>query len=62
MHPRRFAGVRLTGRNADVAKLIGGPKESAIDCKVVDYSPGGVCLEVRAQTTLSDQFEFLFDV
>lgn len=39
MHPRRFTRVRPTGRNADVAKLIVGPKDPVIDCRVVDYSP-----------------------
>lgn len=60
MHPRRFARVRPTGRNANVAKLIVGPKEPVVDCKVVDYSPGGACLEVWAQTKLPDRFELLF--
>jgi hypothetical protein len=60
MHPRRFARVRPSGRNADVAKLIVGPKVPVVDCKVVDYSPGGACLEVWAQTKLPDRFELLF--
>jgi hypothetical protein len=60
MHPRRFARVRPAGRNADVAKLIVGPKVPVVDCKVIDYSPGGACLEVWAQTTLPDRFELLF--
>jgi PilZ domain len=60
MHPRRFARVRPTGRNADVAKLIVGPKEPVIDCKVVDYSPGGACLEVGARIKLPDRFELFF--
>jgi hypothetical protein len=57
MHPRRFAGVCSEGRNADLAKLIVGPKEPVIDCRVVDYS--GACPEVWAQTRLPDRFEFL---
>ena len=46
MHPRRFARVRPTGRNSDVVKLIFDPKVPVIDCKVIDYSPGGACLEI----------------
>lgn len=60
MHPRRFVRVRPAGRNADAAKLIVGPKEPVIVCKVVDYSPGGACLEVWGQTKLPGRFELLF--
>lgn len=60
MYPRRFARVRPTGRNSDVAKLIVGPKDPVIDCKVIDYSPGGACLEVWAQAKLPSRFELLF--
>jgi hypothetical protein len=60
MHPRRFARVRPTGRNSDVAKLIFGPKAPVIDCKVVDYSPGGACLEIWGQTKLPNRFELLY--
>jgi hypothetical protein len=60
MHPRRFARVRPTGKNADMAKLIIHPKASVIDCRVVDYSPGGACLEICGQAKLPDRFELLF--
>jgi hypothetical protein len=60
MHPRRFARIRPTGRDSNVAKLIVGPKAPVIDCKVVDYSPGGACLEIGGQTKLPDRFELLF--
>jgi hypothetical protein len=43
-----------------VAKLIVGPKAPVIDCKIVDYSAGGACLEVCGQTKLPDRFELLF--
>jgi hypothetical protein len=58
VHPRQFAGVRPEGRNVDLAKLIVGPKEPVIDCRVIDYS--GACPEVWAQTTLPDRFELFF--
>ena len=61
MYPRRFARIRPTGRNSDVAKLIVGPKAPVIDCRVVDYSAGGACLEIWGQTPqLPNRFELLF--
>jgi hypothetical protein len=60
MHPRRFTRVRPTGRDSDVAKLIVGPKGPIIDCRVVDYSPGGACLQVMGQPQLPNRFELLF--
>jgi hypothetical protein len=60
MYPRRFARVRPAGRNSDVAKVIVGPKVPVIDCRVVDYSPGGACLEIWGQTKLPNRFELLF--
>jgi len=46
MYPRNFARVRPTGRSSK-AKIIVGPKAPRGDCNVIDYSPGGACLEVR---------------
>ena len=61
MFPRRFTRVRPTGsRNSDVAKLIVNPKAPVIDCRVLDYSPGGACLEVTGQFKLPNRFELLF--
>ena len=60
MHPRRFTRVRPTGRNSDAAKLIVDPKAPVIDCRVVDYSPGGACLEIWGQIRLPDRFELVF--
>ena len=60
MHPRRFARIRPAGRNSDVAKLIIGPKAPVVDCRVVDYSAGGACLEIWGQTQLPNRFELLF--
>jgi PilZ domain-containing protein len=59
--PRRFRRVRPTGgRNADVAKVIISPKDPPVDCRVVDYSPGGACLEVWGQVNLPGRFELVF--
>jgi PilZ domain len=60
MHQRRYARVRPTGRDADLAKLIVDPKTPVIDCRVIDYSPGGACIEISGQTKLPDRFELLF--
>jgi hypothetical protein len=60
MYPRRFARVRPTGRNSDAGKLIIGPKDPLIDCRIVDYSPGGACLEISAQITVPARFDLLF--
>ena len=60
MHQRRFARVRPTGRDADLAKLIVDPKTPVIDCRVIDYSPGGECIEISGQLKLPDRFELLF--
>jgi hypothetical protein len=58
-YPRRFARVRPAGRSSK-AKLIVGPKAPVIDCNVIDYSPGGACLEVDPQIKLPERFELLF--
>jgi hypothetical protein len=59
MHPRRFARVRPPVRNSE-AKLIVGPKTPLIDCRIVDYSPGGACLEICGQAALPNRFELVF--
>lgn len=60
MYPRRFVRVRPAGRDSSAAKLIVGPKDPVINCTVVDYSPGGACLEVFGQPKLPGRFELLF--
>src|SRR6266403_4715010 len=60
MYPRRFARVRPAGKGSSSAKLIVGPKDPLIDCTVVDYSPGGACLEVFGQPRLPNRFELVF--
>jgi PilZ domain len=60
MYPRLFVRVRPTGRNADLAKLIVDPKSPVIDCRIIDYSPGGACIEIAGQTKLPNRFELLF--
>jgi hypothetical protein len=60
MYPRLFTRVRPSGKNSSVAKLIVGPKLPVIDCRVVDYSAGGACLEIFGQIQLPNRFELLF--
>lgn len=60
MHPRRFARVRPAGRMATTAKLIVGPKLPVIDCRVVDYSAGGACVEICGPFKLPGRFEILY--
>jgi len=59
MQQRRFTRVRPAG-NTSVAKLIVGPKDPIIDCRVVDYSPGGACLEFWGQVKIPERFELLY--
>jgi hypothetical protein len=60
MYPRLFARVRPTGQMSGVAKIIVDAKAPLIDCRVLDYSPGGACLEVSGQPKLPSRFELLF--
>jgi hypothetical protein len=61
MYPRRFARVRPIGKSSK-AKLIVGPKAPVVDCNVVDYSPGGACLELDPQVKVPIRFELVFGV
>jgi hypothetical protein len=45
---------------SSVAKLIVGPKSPVVDCRIVDYSAGGACLELSGQAKLPNRFELLF--
>jgi hypothetical protein len=60
LHPRLFARVRPKGQVSTAAKIIVAPQATAIDCTIVDYSPGGACLEVCGQITLVPRFELLW--
>jgi hypothetical protein len=60
MHPRLFARVRPSGQMSAVAKIMVDARAPLIDCRVVDYSPGGACLEVSGQPKLPNRFELLF--
>ncbi|QIG91684.1 MULTISPECIES: PilZ domain-containing protein [Bradyrhizobium] len=57
MHPRRFARVRPTGCVSSVVKLQLEPKAPLIECRLVDYSAGGACLEFQKPIQLPERFE-----
>ncbi len=56
-HPRLYKRVRVTGSNK--AKIIAAPKSPVVDCRIVDYSAGGACLEVFPMVALPDRLEFV---
>jgi hypothetical protein len=60
IHPRRFARVRPSGQVSKVAKIIVAPRAPIIDCTIIDYAPGGACLEVLPSIVLPNRFELLW--
>jgi hypothetical protein len=58
--PRLYKRVRPSGKMSSEAKIIVAPKSSPIACTVVDYSPGGACLQIVPMLTLPDRFELLY--
>jgi hypothetical protein len=56
---RLYQRVRPSGRDADKAQIIVGPKQPVIACKLIDYSPGGACLEIFPMVPLPERFELL---
>jgi PilZ domain len=45
---------------SSTVKIQVGPKLPLIDCKLVDYSAGGACLEIFGQVKLPDRFEMFY--
>jgi hypothetical protein len=45
-----------------MGKLIVAANRPVVDCRVIDYSPGGACLEVGGQPAIAlpQRFELLF--
>ncbi len=60
VQPRRFSRVRPTGQMAKTARILTDPKAALIDCRVLDFSAGGACLEISGQLTLPKRFELLY--
>jgi hypothetical protein len=42
------------------AKIVVAPKSPPIVCTLVDYSPGGACLQLFPMVALPDRFELLY--
>jgi hypothetical protein len=59
INPRRFARVKPSGRVSNAAKIVVGPKEPMVDCVLVDFSPGGACLDVGSKVSLPPRFELV---
>ena len=57
---RLYKRVRPTGLMSSKAKIIVAPKSPPVDCKLVDYSAGGACLELAPMVTLPARFELLY--
>jgi len=57
-NPRRFARVK-PGSRVSAAKIVVGPRDPVIDCSLIDFSPGGACLEVDLQIFLPPRFELV---
>jgi hypothetical protein len=56
---RLYQRVRPNGAEAAKAQIIVGPKAPVIACRLVDYSPGGACLEIFPMVALPERFELL---
>jgi hypothetical protein len=56
---RLYQRVRPSNANAAKAQIIVGPKLPVIPCRLIDYSPGGACLEVFPMVQLPERFELL---
>ena len=57
--PRRFVRVRPSGLVSQQASLIVGPRAPVVPVRVIDYSAGGACVELNAETKLPPRFEIL---
>lgn len=56
---RLYKRVKPTGLVSAKVQIIVGPKLPVVDCKLVDYSPGGACLEIFPMVPLPERFELL---
>ena len=59
---RLFVRMRPEGRISKTAKIFlgSGPKAPVIECLLVDYSPGGACLQLEKFIELPERFEILY--
>lgn len=57
-YPRLYARLRPAGRVSSAAKLF--IPNATIPCVLIDYSPGGACLQFDKQINLPARFEVLY--
>ena len=57
--PRLYQRVRPTSPAASKAQIIVNPRAPPIACTLVDYSPGGACLEIFPMVAVPERFELL---
>lgn len=57
--PRLYQRVRPPSAEAAKAQIIVGPKLPVLACRLVDYSPGGACLEIFPMAPVPERFELL---
>lgn len=55
--PRLYQRVRPAGAHAAKAQIVMGPKQPVIECRLVDYSAGGACLEIFPMVPVPERFE-----
>ena len=58
-HPRRYARVKPSGLVSRQAMIITDLRAPAIPCTLIDYSPGGACVELGGVVKIPDRFELL---
>lgn len=59
IHPRLFTRVRPGGRVSNTAKIVVSPRDPMVDCQLIDFSPGGACLDIGPQVALPSRFELV---
>lgn len=58
--PRLYNRVSPAGRTPAKALIVLGAKVPLIECRLVNYSPGGACLEIFPMTALPERFELRY--
>jgi hypothetical protein len=57
--PRLYQRVRPPSPEAAKAQIIVSPKLPVLACRLVDYSPGGACIEIFPMVPIPERFELL---
>ncbi|MCS3761587.1 PilZ domain-containing protein [Bradyrhizobium sp. 62B] len=57
--PRKYARVKPAGLVSRQAKIITDARAPVINCTLIDYSPGGACVDLGGQVNIPDRFELL---